>query len=119
VGPGAAWQVYVAVLDAGAGDRGDEEGVPDQELVVCCVGRLVVRVLEKEGPQDGGAGTVAFFEEDVEVGEEALAKLEHLPAHRLVRCSKGPRLLVPRSLYRMVAAERLEDTVSKTRNVLA
>jgi hypothetical protein len=47
VAPGAAWQVYVAVLDAGAGNRGDEEGVPDQELVVHRVGRVVFRVLEE------------------------------------------------------------------------
>jgi hypothetical protein len=95
VAPGAAWQVYVAVLASGVGDRGDEEGVAEQELVVHRVGRLVFRVLEEEGAQYRGAGAVAFFEEGVEVGQEALAKLEHLPAHRLVRFPKDPGLLAP------------------------
>jgi hypothetical protein len=35
---------------------------------------------------------VAFFKEGVEVGQEALAKLEHLPAHRLVGFPKDPGL---------------------------
>ena len=69
VAPGAAWQVYVAVLDAGAGDRGDEEGVPDQELVVHCVGGLVVGVLEEERTYDRGAGSMALLKEGVEVRE--------------------------------------------------
>ena len=55
---------------------------------------------------------MAFFKEGVEVGQEALAKLEHLSAHRLVGFPKDPGLLAPRAFYRVVAAERLEDAVS-------
>src|SRR5829696_211197 len=50
VKPGALRQVDVAVLNAGAGYGGDEEGVAEQKLVVRVVGRLVFRVLEEEGP---------------------------------------------------------------------
>ena len=93
VEPGALGQVDVAVLDAGAGYGGHEEGVAEQELVVGGVGRLVLGVLEEEGAQDRGSRPVALFEERVQVRKQPLAELYHLPAHRLVGLAEGPRLL--------------------------
>jgi hypothetical protein len=102
-------QVDVAVFDTGAGYGGDEEGAAEQKLVVRVVGRLVFRVLEEEGPQDRGAGPMALFKEGVEVGEKTLPKLDHLPAYRLVRLTKDPRLLVDGLLHRVVPTEGLKD----------
>ncbi len=53
---------------------------------------------------------MALLEEGVEVREEALPKLDHLAAYRLIRLAKGPWLLLLGTFYRMVAAERLKDT---------
>jgi hypothetical protein len=52
---------------------------------------------------------VALLEERVEVGEEALAELDHLAADRLVGLAEGPRLLAAGAYGGVVAAERLED----------
>src|SRR5215203_2071781 len=109
VKPGALGQVDVAVLDTGTGYGGDEQGVTEQELVVGRVGRLVGGVLEQEGAQDRRACPVALVEERVEVGEESLAKFDHLPAYRLVGLAEGPGLLAAGPYGSVVAAVRLED----------
>src|SRR5215207_994802 len=109
VEPGTLRQVDVAVLDAGAGYGGDEQGVAEEELVVGGVGGLVPRVLEEEGTEDGGAGPVALLEEGVEVGEEALPELDHLAVYRLVGLPEGPRLLAAGAYGGVVPAEGLED----------
>src|SRR5215218_7905345 len=56
-----------------------------------------------------GQVDVAVVEERVEVGEESLAKFDHLPAHRLVGLAEGPGLLTARPYRGVVAAVRLED----------
>src|SRR5215212_4504991 len=109
VEPGALGQVDVPVLDAGAGYRGYEEGVAEQELVVCGVGRLVLGVLEQEGAQDRGSRPVALFEERVQVRKQPLAELYHLPANGLVGLAEDPRLLAAGTQSGVVAAEGLED----------
>src|SRR5215203_2396719 len=109
VEPGALWQVDVTVLDTGTGYGGDEQGVAEQELVVGRVCRLVGGVLEQKGTQDRRACPVALVEERVKVGEESLAKFDHLPAHRLVGLAEGPRLLAAGPYRGVVAAVRLED----------
>src|ERR687894_46864 len=107
--PRALRQVDVAVLDAWPEDGGDEDGVAQEELVVRCVGRLVLGVGEEEWAQDRGTRPVALLEERVEVGEEALAELDHLAAHPLVGLAEGPGLLAAGAYGCVVAAERLED----------
>jgi hypothetical protein len=97
------------MLDAGTGYRGDEQGIAEEELVVGGVGGLVLRILEEEGAQDGGAACVALLEEGVEVGDQALSELEHLAAHRLERLPESPRLLAAGAYGGVVAAEGLED----------
>jgi hypothetical protein len=81
------------MLDAGACDRGDEERVPEEELVVEGVCRLVLRVFEEERAEDGRAVPVALLEERIKVRKEAHAELDHGPAHRLVRLPESPRFL--------------------------
>src|SRR5919112_2275922 len=110
VEPGALGQIHGAVLDTGAGYGGNEEGVAEQELVVGRVGILVGGVLEQERAQDRRARPVALFEERVEVGEESLAKFDHIPAHRLVGFAEGPRLLAAGPNRGVVAAVKLEGS---------
>src|SRR5215212_5281893 len=109
VEPDAFGQVDVAVFDAGAGYGRDQESVAQQELVIRRKGGLVFRILEQEGAQYRCACPVALVEERVEVGEEPLAELDHLPAHRLVGFSERPGLLATGPNGGVVAAVRLED----------